>query len=73
MLRQLIRRLRAKISEACQETPAEYIETVAGLGYGLVIHRRPEKRPKTDPRLPGRQRLSQLYHSFITTPITLIS
>ena len=45
MLRQLIRRLRSKIGEACQDTPAEYIETVAGLGYGLVVHRRPEKQP----------------------------
>lgn len=37
MLRQLIRRLRAKLAEAARGTGHEaYIETVAGLGYGLV-------------------------------------
>ena len=38
MLRQLVRRLRTKLAEAGQGTGHEaYIETVAGLGYGLVI------------------------------------
>ena len=44
MLRQLVRRLRSKIDQACEALPdnAEpatpvYIETVPGLGYGLVV------------------------------------
>jgi DNA-binding response OmpR family regulator len=41
MLRQLVHRLRAKISEASgtegQEGGVDYIETVPGLGYGLVV------------------------------------
>jgi DNA-binding response OmpR family regulator len=38
MLRQLVRRLRAKIAGAAHGTGHEvYIETVSGLGYGLVI------------------------------------
>jgi DNA-binding response OmpR family regulator len=44
MLRQLVRRLRAKIAQACDpgsQDPATsalvYIETVPGLGYGLVV------------------------------------
>lgn len=44
MLRQLVRRLRLKISQACgadQDEPdanaAVYIETVPGLGYGLIV------------------------------------
>jgi len=38
MLRQLVRRLRVKMSEAAQGTGHDaHIETVAGLGYGLVI------------------------------------
>jgi DNA-binding response OmpR family regulator len=40
MLRQLVHRLRSKISQACQDrndlTSPEYIETVPGLGYGLI-------------------------------------
>ena len=43
MLRQLVHRLRGKIAQACEAADAEagtadaYIETVAGLGYGLII------------------------------------
>jgi DNA-binding response OmpR family regulator len=41
MLRQLVHRLRSKISEASgaesQEGGVDYIETVPGLGYGLVV------------------------------------
>jgi DNA-binding response OmpR family regulator len=41
MLRQLVHRLRSKISQASQTgddlLPGEYIETVPGLGYGLVV------------------------------------
>ncbi len=39
MLRQLVRRLRAKIAQAGEPGAAEpgYIETVAGLGYGLIL------------------------------------
>jgi len=44
MLRQLVHRLRAKIAQACDvatgaldPTPLVYIETVPGLGYGLVL------------------------------------
>lgn len=44
MLRQLIHRLRSKITQACEIDPGEdassypaYIETVPGLGYGLTI------------------------------------
>jgi DNA-binding response OmpR family regulator len=44
MLRQLVHRLRNKISEACQTGQADpqagepvYIETVPGLGYGLIV------------------------------------
>lgn len=44
MLRQLVRRLRAKIAKACRTGQDEdnssdlvYIETVPGLGYGLVV------------------------------------
>jgi DNA-binding response OmpR family regulator len=44
MLRQLIHRLRGKITQAFQSyvdtdltAPADYIETVPGLGYGLII------------------------------------
>ena len=43
MLRQLVHRLRGKIAHACEADDAEagtadaYIETVAGLGYGLII------------------------------------
>lgn len=44
MLRQLIHRLRGKITQALQSridtdltTPPDYIETVPGLGYGLII------------------------------------
>ena len=43
MLRQLVHRLRGKIAHACDAGDAEpesadaYIETVAGLGYGLII------------------------------------
>jgi DNA-binding response OmpR family regulator len=44
MLRQLIHRLRGKITQAFQPqvdtgltTPPDYIETVPGLGYGLII------------------------------------
>jgi DNA-binding response OmpR family regulator len=43
MLRQLVHRLRGKIAHACDAGEAEakaadaYIETVAGLGYGLII------------------------------------
>ncbi len=38
MLRQLVRRLRAKIAQAGEPgaTESDYIETVAGLGYGLI-------------------------------------
>jgi len=41
MLRQLVRRLRAKIAQAGDAGAAEwkYIETVPGLGYGLVVNR----------------------------------
>jgi len=47
MLRQLIHRLRGKITEACCASPGEpdpnrhsaYVETVPGLGYGLVVPR----------------------------------
>ncbi len=40
MLRQLVRRLRAKIAQAGDAGAAElkYIETVPGLGYGLVVN-----------------------------------
>jgi DNA-binding response OmpR family regulator len=44
MLRQLVRRLRAKMAQACgtdadeaDSAPLAYIETVPGLGYGLVF------------------------------------
>ena len=44
MLRQLVHRLRGKITQAFQSqvdaalsTPPDYIETVPGLGYGLII------------------------------------
>ncbi len=44
MLRQLVRRLRIKIAQACSTGPERpdptgpvYIETVPGLGYGLVV------------------------------------
>ncbi|HNS52865.1 MAG TPA: response regulator transcription factor [Anaerolineae bacterium] len=38
MLRQLVRRLRTKMADAAQGTRHEaYIETVSGLGYGLVV------------------------------------
>ena len=44
MLRQLVHRLRNKLSEACQAGQADprwgesvYIETVPGLGYGLIV------------------------------------
>ena len=41
MLRQLVHRLRVKIAEACgtdeEEHAAAYIETVSGLGYGLMV------------------------------------
>lgn len=44
MLRQLVHRLRLKIAQACSERvdeseslPAAYIETVSGLGYGLIV------------------------------------
>ena len=43
MLRQLVHRLRAKIAQACDasddepESASAYIETVSGLGYGLII------------------------------------
>ncbi|MBU0494760.1 MAG: response regulator transcription factor [Chloroflexi bacterium] len=38
MLRQLVRRLRAKIAQAAGDlNPSDYIETVPGLGYGLSI------------------------------------
>jgi len=43
MLRQLVHRLRVKIAHACDADEAEprsaaaFIETVAGLGYGLII------------------------------------
>jgi len=43
MLRQLVHRLRVKLTQACDlgdedpESAAVYIETVAGLGYGLII------------------------------------
>ena len=43
MLRQLVRRLRSKITQACgvctgtpDATPLPYIETIPGLGYGLT-------------------------------------
>jgi len=36
MLRQLVHRLRAKITQAC-DSDAVYIETVPGLGYGLIL------------------------------------
>ncbi len=49
MLRQLVRRLRAKIASACgadssASDPAHpgYIETVPGLGYGLTLSSSPE-------------------------------
>jgi DNA-binding response OmpR family regulator len=44
MLRQLVRRLRSKIAQASDaptgeisDTPSPYVETVPGLGYGLVV------------------------------------
>jgi DNA-binding response OmpR family regulator len=43
MLRQLVHRLRSKIAQVCppwnesDRTPPNYIETVPGLGYGLVV------------------------------------
>jgi DNA-binding response OmpR family regulator len=44
MLRQLVRRLRLKINQACGTSPTDpeldaplYIDTVPGLGYGLMI------------------------------------
>ena len=44
MLRQLVHRLRLKIAQACgitataaDSTAAVYIETVPGLGYGLIV------------------------------------
>jgi DNA-binding response OmpR family regulator len=44
MLRQLVRRLRLKITQACEtseiepgSTDAAYVETVPGLGYGLQV------------------------------------
>jgi len=49
MLRQLVRRLRSKITQASgadtaelPTTPSPYIETVPGLGYGLVVPLSPE-------------------------------
>jgi DNA-binding response OmpR family regulator len=36
MLRQLVRRLRGKIAQASATPDPIYIETVAGLGYGLI-------------------------------------
>ena len=48
MLRQLVHRLRGKIAHACKAGDAEaesadaYIETVAGLGYGLIIPSAPD-------------------------------
>jgi DNA-binding response OmpR family regulator len=49
MLRQLVRRLRIKLSEACASPsssarlpegapePTVYVETIPGVGYGLVV------------------------------------
>jgi hypothetical protein len=43
MLRQLVHRLRGKITQAClsygesDTAHPDYIETVPGLGYGLII------------------------------------
>jgi DNA-binding response OmpR family regulator len=48
MLRQLVRRLRAKVARACgvvEPDPAartDYIETVPGLGYGLILPATPD-------------------------------
>jgi DNA-binding response OmpR family regulator len=48
MLRQLVRRLRAKVARACgvvEPDPAArtgYIETVPGLGYGLILPATPD-------------------------------
>jgi DNA-binding response OmpR family regulator len=46
MLRQLVHRLRLKIAEACgaedKGPAAVYIETVAGLGYGLTVPSAPD-------------------------------
>jgi DNA-binding response OmpR family regulator len=49
MLRQLVHRLRSKVAQACQgqameeeTSQAVYIETVPGLGYGLIV-RTPER------------------------------
>jgi len=49
MLRQLVRRLRAKVARACSGVEPDptarpgYIETVPGLGYGLTLPVPPEK------------------------------
>ncbi len=48
MLRQLVRRLRAKVARACGGAEPDasrpgYIETVPGLGYGLTLPPAPEK------------------------------
>jgi DNA-binding response OmpR family regulator len=49
MLRQLVRRLRAKVARACGVAEPDsaarpgYIETVPGLGYGLTLPAAPEK------------------------------
>jgi DNA-binding response OmpR family regulator len=51
MLRQLVHRLRGKIAEACTTGPGEsdaappaYVETVPGLGYGLVVPTAPHNK-----------------------------